>query len=724
MARTPVARTSRARTPRRGGALLRLLAATVLLPVAVLLLGLWEQERGAAEQAELEAARLPLARVVAGLEARAPRDGRFDMGMQFRRNGQVYVGPLALAQAHEALDDLDTLRMVARARRALPPVVAWAAGLAAGMAALTLLAGAVLGRLGRVSRDALVGGFSLVRRALPALLAVQVLLAAAAFVAAVSFEAAALFQPGQVSSGEIKLLLLAAGLVLGSLWVAGSTVLQLRRTLAAFEPDPLPVMGRTVSPVEAPGLWRLLDAVAERLGALRPDNVVVGLMEGFFVSSGPKVLEPGGGTLTGRTLYLPLPYLPLMRPDEVLSVIGHELAHFSGRDTEYSLRFLPIYAGVGRSLDVVTAGHGSASLLLGPALRLGTFVMDEFHHAVRHWSRRREFAADAAGAGLTSPEAAARALLRSAALHPRIVETLDAAAEAPDAAPPDLVAAVLARAVAQGLDDPAAPLAEEHHPTDTHPPTRQRVAALDLPLGPELMAAAAAAPSSGALAQLGAYFAAPAELCRAVSADFVAVVRRNAAAFHDRLEAAVAQVGTEERVLHEGTRNGAIVLVGVGGVLALAALGLAAFDLPGLGSTEERILIAAALVAGAALAGTGLVMLRRGERPFLTLRPDALVILGLDRAIPWDDVADLDMTLHSNRMVTRLLVPPDAPFPERGRGGRRVKLDARQRVVTVTATLPRGMKAQHFADLIARYRNAARARRLLAEERAGAARAG
>lgn len=126
---------------------------------------------------------------------------------------------------------------------------------------------------------------------------------------------------------------------------------------------------------------------------------MVGLTEGFFVSAGPAVLEPGGAQVTGRILYLPLPYLALMRGDEVAAIIGHELAHYAGGDTTYSQRFLPIYAGVERSLDAVAEGHQGSLGLLGPSLRLGVFVMERFHLAVRHWSRTREFAADAAGAG-------------------------------------------------------------------------------------------------------------------------------------------------------------------------------------------------------------------------------------------------------------------------------------------------------------------------------------
>ncbi|MFD2022059.1 M48 family metalloprotease [Pseudocitrobacter faecalis] len=48
-----------------------------------------------------------------------------------------------------------------------------------------------------------------------------------------------------------------------------------------------------------------------------------------------------GERLTGNTLYLPLTYLSLLNEAEIAAVVGHELGHFTGEDTQYSLRFAP-----------------------------------------------------------------------------------------------------------------------------------------------------------------------------------------------------------------------------------------------------------------------------------------------------------------------------------------------------------------------------------------------
>ena len=701
--------------------MLRLLVVTVLLPLALLGLGLWERQRGTDDHGTLEVQRARAAKAVAILEARpAPTDGRPDFGAQFRHNGQTYVGALAIAKAREALDDATDAVALARWRQHLPSVVMACGVTTAVLSVLALLGTALLGRAGQASREALLRGFSLVRQLLPPLLGMQVALVTTGVVAVIAFEASAILESDELSTGGAKLLGIALVAIGASLWTAIKAVLQLRRTMGLFTPDPLRIMGRTVSRAEAPGLWRLLDELAGRLGALQPDNVVIGLTGGFFVSSGPKVLEPGGGALEGRTLYLPLPFLVLLERDEVAAIIGHELAHFSGGDTEYSLRFLPVYAGVGRSLDAVaqagTGGDGSLSPLTRPALQLGLFVMDQFHHAVRHWSRLREFAADAAGADATSHDAAARALLRSGAVQPRIEEVLEAAFRAPDVAPPDLVADILRHAAERGLDDPAGHLEEaQPHPTDTHPPTRQRLASLGREPSPELLASAAARTPPDALARLECYFAEPEILSQAASARFLDLARDRARAEHAALEFAAAGVAAEAVPLHENTRGGAIFLFAFGGVLLAIALVLLAMEVPGTGAGERWTIAGAGSVLGLVFIGCGIPLLRRGDTPFLVLRPESMTITGIDRSIRWEHVADLDMTRDRGRVVTRVLLRHDAPFPARLRGGRRVKLDARQLIVTFAATPPRALKVQGFADLIGRYRRANLARQALAE---------
>lgn len=83
-----------------------LIAATVLLPLAILLLGLWQGQRGTDDWREFATEHDRLAAAVADLEARAPRDGRPDFRLQFRHDGHLYGGPYAVVKARGAMREI------------------------------------------------------------------------------------------------------------------------------------------------------------------------------------------------------------------------------------------------------------------------------------------------------------------------------------------------------------------------------------------------------------------------------------------------------------------------------------------------------------------------------------------------------------------------------------------------------------------------------------------
>ena len=133
----------------------------MLLPLAILLIGLWQGQRGRDDWRAFAAERDRLGAVVADLEARSPRDGRPDFSLQFRHDGRLYGGPYAAVKAREIRDHAGTLAAVMDWRRRLPAVAVAGGGIAAALSVLVLLVGGLLGHLGRGSRDALVRGFSL-----------------------------------------------------------------------------------------------------------------------------------------------------------------------------------------------------------------------------------------------------------------------------------------------------------------------------------------------------------------------------------------------------------------------------------------------------------------------------------------------------------------------------------------------------------------------------------
>ena len=176
---------------------------------------------------------------------------------------------------------------------------------------------------------------------------------AATVALALSYEGLAMWHLGRLGSGEVKLMAVLGVIAAFCLYSIWQLLKQLRHMLGMFTPEPLEMFGQVVTPEQAPGLWRHVNEVAGKLGALPPDHIVVSLAQGFYVTSSEATVQPANTSLQGRTLHVPLLYLGLLSREEVGAVIGHELAHFAGKDTEYSLRFLPIYDGINRSLKAV-----------------------------------------------------------------------------------------------------------------------------------------------------------------------------------------------------------------------------------------------------------------------------------------------------------------------------------------------------------------------------------
>ncbi|MGU3493927.1 M48 family metalloprotease [Xanthobacteraceae bacterium A53D] len=700
-----------------------LLGVTILLPLAIVGLGIWEQSRvdGALVQAEQQRDRM--AGIVQQMQAQQKPGGGYDFSLRFKRGDKTFAGPLAVSEARKTLAYLEDSVSLERFRQHLPKVVMGSAGALAALAAAAVVGAFLLGRAGRASREMLVRGFGMARAALRPLLVLQVVLWAVAIIAILVFEGLPFTRWETLSTSGAKLFGVAIVVIGACLWTAFQTVVQLRRAVQLFEPEPLPVIGLAVTAEEAPGLWRLLDDLGRRLGALKPDNVVVGVSGGFFVSSGPKVLVPGDTRLSGNTLYLPLPYLALLREDEVATIIGHELAHFSGGDTDYSMRFVPVYAGVSRSLEAVaTAGmgkDGSISPMIYPALKLGIFILEQFDSAVLHWSRKREFEADAGGARVTSNAAGGRALLRTLAVEPRISEVLDAAYGDPKGAPADLVATTFDHALERGMDDPGPYLDKRQpHPTDTHPPTIQRLKALGQEPTPAAIAEAMAPPPADGLTRLSAYFARPEELCLEASTRFLGSARDDARAHREALQATVDEVGESSVELRENSLPGAIFIFVFGGLFVAGALALAIIgEVPRIRPAEVQLVAGLAGGLGVVLMLFGIPLLRRGKTPFLILRPDAMVHPGLDRPIPWDEISGLDFYNDKGNFLTIVAIDPQAPLPARVKGARRIKVDKKKRLITFKAIPPRKMKIETYMELIDNYGRAHHARHMLETDR-------
>ncbi len=176
------------------------------------------------------------------------------------------------------------------------------------------------------------------------------------------------------------------------------------------------VVGKALSKEDAPRFHDYVGNLASKLEARAPDNIVVGLEPNFFATSADVNLLGSSESLQGETLYVSAPLARLFTEAELSSVIGHELGHFRGADTVYSLRFAPVYSGLAASIEAVDAGGGKGASGLAeiPARATLSFIYELFARNESAISRERELSADRAGAEVSSPASLATALVKLA----------------------------------------------------------------------------------------------------------------------------------------------------------------------------------------------------------------------------------------------------------------------------------------------------------------------
>lgn len=340
---------------------------------------------------------------------------------------------------------------------------------------LLLLAIYLAGLLARNSRGLLLALFGFGLHVTVVALVGLILAHAALAMAAIYYGESALL-------GRIHVFLIVAigfGALVGVVKMVGAASSVVRKAQTA-------VIGKALSREQAPQLWKHIDDTADRLGALRPDHLVVGLDANFFVTEAD--VSCLTGSHKGRTIYCSLPLCRILSKDEFTSVIGHELGHFKGQDTAFSKRFYPIYRGTSSSLVALYAagGEGSRAIALLPAVAVLSYFLECFAVAESRFSRDRELLADRAGASVTTSHILAAALVKLHAfagvwdvLQEAVVENLRQGKIFVNASS-TYAEAVRGSAVPAALEG----LAGSHlsHPTDSHPPLSVRLLSLQVSL--------------------------------------------------------------------------------------------------------------------------------------------------------------------------------------------------------------------------------------------------
>jgi len=377
---------------------------------------------------------------------------------------------------------------------------------AAALSYVTLRTIRRIGKQAMQSRDALLSGFAQVEQILP-----RNTMITASLVIIGGGSALVTIAPFTGGRGFLYCVIGAAIFVPMGLW-------SLFRHVYPMIKQPLPegtgrVTGRAITREQAPKVWELVEQVCSRARVVMPDNIVIGLDASFYATQSPLYLISAAQPITGRSLFLSVPYMAYMSRDELAVVIGHELAHFTGADTEYTLKFAKIYARAHQHYAAMNLegkkgdSDERPSWMTTPARALIAYFLSHFDLAVQHWSREREFLADAVGAAaVPSPASAAVALMRTTTLAHVIEPVLHEFSYngGRSTHPGGLLASVF-EAVAQAPElDPLKHLEESQpHPRESHPPTQQRIEALGVTLDAELVLASSSREPSGLLEELG-----------------------------------------------------------------------------------------------------------------------------------------------------------------------------------------------------------------------------
>ncbi len=647
--------------------------------------------------------------------------------LRFDGDTMIYAGAAATQKLDRRIRTIESsfggkLTAYSRAQPfAKASIAASLAGIVVGLSGVLMALGA--GRAALRSREALASVFDRTRRAMPWLMALQILLMAVAIfllTVVIGWYAYETFTAPRTDRGMAKLEIGGIVLGLGATWVGLRGIFGMRRAFDAFEPTPMSQWGREVSEAQAPGLWAHVRGIAARLDARAPHHVVVGLTDGFYVTAHDVELLPEAKVLKGETLYLPLSYAALMRPEELDGIVGHELGHFSGDDTQYSLRFVPLHAGMARSMVALELSHeqGSGNWMLAPAALLGDFLMERVQRAVAHWSRLREFAADQVGVRVSGAPANASALIRGSAIAPVIGTYLDETFRRPEDAPPDILQGLLdyARKTGFQLPDLNAELAITH-PTDTHPATADRVKALGVVVDETLIAHACAPAGDEGLRFLDTLLPDRVQLQHQLSADVSVASLENKQAVKAELQAVIEGVSQplalRERVRTSQWISWAMVIIALagGGVLLMMMLKHGGPSLAlGLG-------LGLAAVVGAAFASLALWWGRRGKTPVGTLTPTGLASDSLRAELPWAAMEEMHATIvnGSTTQVTFTLGPEAAPPQLINSNLRRFKWKPKKRAFILSMGRVNNTKPQELLDLINDYRRADHARNILAD---------
>lgn len=243
------------------------------------------------------------------------------------------------------------------------------------------------------------------------------------------------------------------------------------------------VFGKILPKDSYPQIWNYVETLANKIGTTPPDTIIVGLEPTFFVTQSDVTCLDG--EITGKSLFLSLPFCRVLSKDELGAIIGHELGHFVGEDTKWSQKFYPIYRG---STDTLSSlyEHGGESFAFLPAIYFMTLFIYSFEKSEKTIGRERELNADSIGSKISSSEIMSKALVKAHVFQHAWEYTNEKVKESLSDGKQIINISAYFHAVCSNT--PADFMKDEigksstSHPTDSHPPLLVRLNSMSIKL--------------------------------------------------------------------------------------------------------------------------------------------------------------------------------------------------------------------------------------------------
>ncbi|MEV6596694.1 M48 family metalloprotease [Actinoplanes sp. NPDC051346] len=264
-------------------------------------------------------------------------------------------------------------------------------------------------------------------------------------------------------------------LVVPALYALGKALLTIERHQAIEE-----TVGVRVTPQDQPELWRLVRELARRAGTPAPDEITVVAEVNAVVSEQTRFL---GLRVVTRKMFVGAPLLACLTEAQLAAVLAHELGHYGHRDIRLSGLVLAGRNAVRRVVSGLSDDNWFQRLLA----RLFVQYAKVYFRVSAAICRRQEFAADGTAADVAGSAAAAGVLRELPAIDAAWTLFLDqhlAAAWTAGYLPDtffDRFAQLNDEPELQVLLDEirASPPDGDHQPYDSHPPTPDRIAAIE-----------------------------------------------------------------------------------------------------------------------------------------------------------------------------------------------------------------------------------------------------